>query len=273
MVNLGLPLKAGHVQPEHTSLIPERNCMTQKVATFITDETEGRSTFVQTEIIEGRVIDIQDVRGNNPLRSGRNEGRIPVYCVIKFDNLTELRQEDGTTPNVSEWSVRYPYSILDEAADKAAPPERGSDWFKYVAPAWLEFGVNLGDRDTILKVCKLKPTVRIELKAFDREYEVQQRVDGVRQWDREPDPDIPGDRGIPIMIRATARIQLPVKVDGLDFDPQMAHDRAAELWEESEGDVEVFRSTAIKDDFISQKPALRRKIQADKYDPEKDRNA
>jgi hypothetical protein len=246
--------------------------MSQQVPTFITDETEGRSTFVQTEVIEGRLIGIEEARGANPLRSGRNEGRIPTFCVLKLDNLTVLKQEDGTTPNVSEWSVRYPYSILDEAAQKSASPERGSDWFKYIAPAWKEFGVNLGDRDTILRVCDLKPTIRVELTEFDRDYEVQQRIDGVRQWEREPDPDVPGDRGVPIMERATARIQLPVQVTGLDFEPQMAHDRAAELWVKHDGDKASFKKAAIEDSLISMRPALRRKIQSDRYDPESDRN-
>jgi len=116
---------------------------------LVVNESEAQSTYVETEVVEGVIDDITLEPSERPFSIGRNAGRKQTWFVIRLKEVTELKMVDGTTPNASEWSVRYPYSLWDDVRNEPSAPMRDNkQWFSVVVPVFKEAGIVLGGIDT-----------------------------------------------------------------------------------------------------------------------------
>lgn len=249
-----------------------------EVPQLVDDPTEALSSFVETEVIEGTIVNIDIVKSKTKLTDGRNKGKLPTFLLFEFENITELRMADGSTPDADTWSHRYPYSFWDEENGRTlAPFKDNSRWWDAVVPAFAEAGVKIGGADNNLGDC-LQKVARFEMREFTLGYQRAVRNEetgdpdnGFIVWVTEP--SAPGAKdGEPEMEDATWEAAVPINIEGLKFDAQEAYDVAAKLRAENEDDA-AFKKAAIADPTIKKVTKLRRIIQSDKYDAEEHRNA
>lgn len=236
---------------------------------LVVNESEAQSTYVETEVVEGTVKDFRLDKGQRPIGSGRNMGKRQSWFVITLSQITELKLVDGTTPNATEWSVRYPYAIWDEVRNESGVPLKDNkQWFEIAAPAFKEQGIILGGVDGNLE--KLEgSTARFEYQTRQLSYQVAKKDEETGDpnnnyivW--ETPPSAPGARdGIPIRIPATYSTPLPTKI--VVFDPSEAVNQAAKLYKQNSGDE--FKSIALEDELVQKVPSLYRSISLDEYDP------
>ena len=241
------------------------------IPSFITDEAQGRSTFVDTAKLRGLLQSVTIEKGKNPIPSGRNAGQVRCSAVFSFRNLEILILDDGTEPDAREWSIRYDLAEWDVSNARPKPPEKRGDWFTYVVPTFAELGIDLNDPSnpqTGLTV-RLNKVWEFELKAFEREYDIDARDPDTNEviWEREPKTLSEDDEGQAKRIKAVYRKQFPTEIPGPKATAQEAKARAQELWGEYDGDREAFKEAAINDPIIEQVNAVRRDIQTDKWEP------
>lgn len=248
--------------------------MTQQVPNFVVDEAEAQSSFVDTLKVTGRVTGITIEPSQRALSRGRNSGKKQSWAVFKLDNVSELQLEDGTTPNANNgWSVRYPYSFWDDVRGISEPPFKDNrQWFDAVVPKFAEVGLQLGGREANTADV-IGCVVSFEQKTIEMPFMVAQRDENDNiVWEKEPSSE-DADDGVPVKVPGQYTNVFPVSIEGLEFDPQEAYDRAAELYKKHDGNTGAFIAESIDDEVIGKVRKLKRKIQAGGYDPESDRNA
>ena len=244
-----------------------------EVPVLVANPDEALSSFVETEVLEGIIVEIDIVKSKTALTVGRSKGKYPTFLVFTLENLTELRMADGSTPDAPKWQVRFPYSFWDEANNRTlAPFKDNSRYWDGVVPAFEEVGVNLDGLDSNLGDC-LQKTARFEMREVELAYSRAKRdADGEIIWVTEPSSPEAKD-GEPEMEKATWETALPVSIEGLKFDAQEAYDIVAKLFTEHADNEAAFKKAAIADDTVKKVTKLKRIIQSGEYDAVTHRNA
>ena len=237
---------------------------------LVVNESEAQSTYVETEVVEGVVASFSLDPSERPLGSGRNAGRKQTWFVLRLKEITELKLVDGTTPNASEWSVRYPYSLWDDVRNEPGPPMKDNkQWFNVVVPAFTDAGIALGGSN--VNIDDLIGSVsRFEYQTKDLPYMVAKKDEETGDpnnnfivW--ETPPSAPGMRdGVPVRVTATYSTVLPTKI--AVFNPEEGVKQAAKLFKQIT-DEDEFKSGAMDDELIQKVPSLYRAISLGEYDP------
>lgn len=242
------------------------------IPSFITDEAQGRNTFVDTQKIRGLLQNVSIEKSKNPIPSGRNAGKTRCAAVFSFRNIEILILDDSTTPDAKEWSIRYDLAEWDVSNGRPKPPEKRGDWFTYVVPKFAELGIDLNDPSNSVTglTVRLNKVWEFELMEFERDYEIDLRDPDTNEiiWERDPGTLSDNDEGQAKRVKAVYRKQFPTEIPGPKATKDEALARTSELWELYEGDVEKFKEAAISDPIIEQVNAVRRDIQTDKWIPE-----
>ena len=70
-----------------------------------TDESEGRSTWVNPTRVVGKVEDINIIKNKNPLTGGRRAGTSRSSYSLRNSALEEVKMADGSDYTVSETGI------------------------------------------------------------------------------------------------------------------------------------------------------------------------
>jgi hypothetical protein len=260
--------------------------MTPSVPQFVTDEAQGRNDFINTQVIEGDLVSVDIVRNNNPVSGGQKAGTIRCSAIFKFQNIVELKREDGTEPDAKEWSVRYDYSEWDTSNARAMNPERRGDWFGFVVPNFKNAGIDLNDplNDETGIESRINKRWRFELQSFERDYKIPLRDTGTNEvvYCDENSKEYAlaigegqktDDTGkMPIRIQAVYSNLFPTTVPSSGSSEEEVLARAAQLYAEfdagaSEKNMDAFKAAAIDDSIIADSMKVRKSIQSGKYNP------
>ena len=234
---------------------------------LVVNESEAQSTYVETEIVEGVVESFSLDPSERPLSSGRNAGKRQAWFVLRIKEITELKLVDGTTPNASERSVRYPYSLWDDVRNEpSAPMKDNKQWFSVVVPAFKDAGITLNENidDLIGSVARFEyQTKELPYMVAKKDEELGDPDNNFIVW--ETPPSAPGKRdGVPVRVTATYSTVLPTKV--AVFNPEEGVKQAAKLFKQIT-DEDDFKSSAMDDELIQKVPSLYRAISLGEYDP------
>ena len=234
---------------------------------LVVNESEAQSTYVETEVVEGVVASFSLDKSERPLGSGRNAGKRQAWFVLRLKEITELKLVDGTTPNASEWSVRYPYSLWDDIRDEASTPMKDNkQWFSVVVPAFKDAGITLNENIDDL----IGSVARFEYQPKDLPYKVAKKDEETGDANNNfivwiTPPSAPGMKdGIPERVTATYSTVLPTKI--VVFNPADGVKQAAKLFKQIT-DEDEFKSSAMDDELIQKVPSLYRAISLGEYDP------
>jgi hypothetical protein len=237
---------------------------------LVVNESEAQSTYVETEVVEGVIDAITLEPSERPFSIGRNAGRKQTWFVIRLKEVTELKMVDGTTPNASEWSVRYPYSLWDDVRNEPSAPMRDNkQWFSVVVPVFKEAGIVLGGIDTNISdlvgsVSRFEfQTKELPYTVFKRDEETGDPNNNFIVWETPPSTPDAKD-GVGIRVTATYSAPLPTKI--VVFNPADGVKQAAKLFKQIT-DEDEFKSGAMDDELIQKVPSLYRAISLGEYDP------
>ena len=236
-----------------------------------TDESEGRSTWVNPTRVVGILEDINIIKNKNPLTGGRRAGTYRSSYSIRVSPLEEVKMEDGSDYPAMEKGidVRYDYAEWDDLRDRELKPEKGSHWYKLIVPWWKDKGIDLSNADQVEGL--LMKRVVFEVQTFELNYERQSKDDrGELMWETTPEDD-PDGKGDPVMETATFTTLLPVELEGgAEVSEDQANAKALELWNENDGKKGPFKRAALDDPLIKQVTKVRKRIQSGKWSPDKD---
>lgn len=244
--------------------------------TFVTDEAQGRSTFVNISELEGKLLAADVEKNRNPIASGRRAGELWSTAMFTVGAVTHCVMEDGSTPNEDTQQVRYSYAKWDDAKARPMAPDKRSAWFKVVVPAWAEVGIDLANPDSILSAINRRMT--FEAKTLELGYEVVERDDdgNILPPTNAEDSNVVydeeterwSDNAVFNKVPATGTFLLPVSIES-EISEDDAYIRAAELYDGVDGDLAAFKKAAVADEQVQSSVKLKRLIQSGKYDREK----
>lgn len=224
---------------------------TYKPETVVTDEADGAEQFAEWQTVTGKLAGwYVRPNGEDTMRDNK------LNCRLGFviDELTEAVRTDGTTPNLPEVDISWPYAQWDTDEHVAMKPVKRGVWFRGVVPAFIEAGVN--------------PSIEA-LNALEEAHATitltyQERPLGYDRRVYENDEVVMVD-GEELKEAAIFMACLPSSIQTENSDPEAPARRAAELRSELSDDAE-FKKAAAADNTIKRDPKLRRAIQSGKYE-------